>query len=116
MMSYIKWLFFCLLAVFYAYNYFSEVEYRIVKTKVVRAYCQPTLKSGTLLKLRYESEGQISGLSLFPLKIPCETLLEEIEKKQVISVKEARVGLGVWIWDYTGIQVSIDDGKTFYGQ
>lgn len=116
MMRYIKWFLFSLLAVFYVYNYFSEVEYRIVDTKVVSAYCQPTLKSGTLLKLRYESKGKVSGLSLFPLKIPCEALLEQVEKKQFILVKEAKVGLGIWIWDYTGIQVSIDNGKTFYGQ
>ncbi|OEF26829.1 hypothetical protein [Vibrio rumoiensis] len=91
MMSYIKWLFFCLLAVFYAYNYFSELEYRVVDAKVVRAYCQPTLKSGTLLKLRYESEGQVSGLSLFPLKITCENLLEKIEKNNLFQLKNLKV-------------------------
>lgn len=95
----------------YAYLFTYKSKVSIKKAVIDTAYCQDTLKSGTFLKAEYVMDNKVGDMSILPLGITCEILLEKLKVDNSVLLKQEMGPFG----KASSTMISIDGGKKYYG-
>lgn len=95
----------------YLYLFQYEGKVSINNAVIDAAYCQGTLKSGTLLKANYTIDGKKDFFSILPLETTCEILLEKLKVDNSVLLKQEMGPFGGPSWT----MISVDGGERYYG-
>ncbi|EMA2428717.1 hypothetical protein U2G59_003629 [Vibrio alginolyticus] len=90
---------------------FPEDSKTIVsKAEALSGRCVPTLKTGTLLKLKVKVENDGAFTTIRSIGTTCEELLQRIMSEEKILVMYTKYESG----DIKAVQVSINKGRTYW--
>ena len=95
----------------YSYLYTYKGEIVVHEGTIDTAYCQKTLKSGTLLKAEYTIDNRVDQLSILPLGTTCEVLLDKLKVDNTVWLRQKIGPFGT----PSSTMISIDGGKKYYG-